>query len=90
MTNYINEVVKINKEQCHSDRVPTPTFVGGDDEESKMKISKKISLPTKVGIEMTSIVIPTEEGGTTTDEESNIGNLDFSSLVPRSFEMTFK
>ena len=55
-----------------------------------MKISKKISLPTKVGIEMTSIVIPTEEGGTTSDEESNIGNLDFSSLVPRSFEMTFK
>ncbi len=69
---------------------PDPDESRGDDEESKMKISKKISLPTKVGIEMTSIVIPTEEGGTTSDEESNIGNLDFSSLVPRSFKMTFK
>ena len=36
-------------------------------------------------------VIPTEGGGTTTDEESqNVLKIirDFSSLVPRSFEMT--
>ena len=62
----------------------------------KSEMNCEISLPTFVGIEMTGrtfemidVVIPTERGGTTSDEES-IKNLKYKVRFLTAFEMTYK